>query len=83
MSLFLSKTRDINKDKETTQVGVNGGALPCVRFRLLRDKRTSLISPTLRANAKQLVLDRTRVSGSRRYSKATRSTSLGEVAAQT
>ena len=33
-------------------------------------------------NANQHVLDRTRVSVSKRYSKATRSTSLGEVAAQ-
>ena len=90
MSLFLSKTWRIKQRQRTAQVGVNGGALPCVRlacatssYCVTNEPRLSPQGQHYELNAKQHVLDRTRVSVCRRYSKATRSTSLGEVAAQT
>ena len=88
MSLFLSKTRHIKQRQRTTQVGLNGGALPCVRLACATSSYCVTNEPHLspqhyELNAKQHVLDQTRVSVSRQYSKATRSASLGEVAAQT
>ena len=53
MSLFLNKTTILKQRQRTTQVGVTGGALPCVRLAcVLHDKRTSIISPTLGAECK-------------------------------
>ena len=88
MSLFLNETHHTKQRQRTTQVGVNGGALPCVRLACATSGYCVTNEPHLspqhyELNAKQHMLDRTRVSVSRRYSKATRSTSLGEVAAQT
>ena len=70
-------------DQTLTPVGVNGGTLPCVRLACATSgdcvtKEPHLSSQHCELNAKQHVLDRTRVSVSRQYS-----TSLGEVAAQT
>ena len=88
VSLFLSKPAILNKDKEQLKFGVNGGALPCVRLACATSGYCVTNEPHLspqhyELNAKQHVLDWTRVSVSRRYSKATRSTSFGEVSAQT
>ena len=73
--------------QRTNQADVNGGALPCVRLACATSSYRVANQPHLppqhyEVNAKQHVLDRIRVSVCRRYLKAPRSTSLGEVAAQ-
>ena len=88
MSLFLNKTTILNKDKEQLKLALMG-ALPCVRLACATSgywvtvNEPHLPPQHYELNTKQHMLDRTRVSVSRQYSKATRSTSLGEVAAQT
>ena len=86
MSLFLSKPAILNKDKVQLKLALMGEH--CVRLACATSGYCVTNEPHLspqhyELNAKQHVLDQTRVSVSRRYSKATRSTSLGEVAAQT
>ena len=63
MSLFLCKTRHMKQRQRTTQVGVNGGALPCVRLACETSGYCGINEPHLspqhyELNAKQHVLDR-------------------------
>ena len=69
-------------DQTLTPVGVNGGALPCVRLACATSGNCVTKEPHLspqhyELNAKQHVLDRTRVSVSRRYSKGNAANKLG------
>ena len=69
-------------DQTFTPVGVNGGALPCVRLACATSgdcvtKEPHLSPQHYELNAKQHVLDRTRVSVSRRYSKGNAANKLG------
>ena len=76
MSLFLNKTHHTKQRQRTTQVGVNGGALPFVRLACATSGYCVTNEPHLSPQhyALNTKLDRTRVSVSRRYLKATRST---------
>ena len=70
MSLFLNKTHHTKQRQRTTQVGINGGALPCVRLACATSGYCVTNEPHLspqhyELNAKQHMLDRTRVSVSR------------------
>lgn len=69
-------------DQTLTPVGINGGALPCVRLACATSgdcvtKEPHLSPQHYELNAKQHVLDRTRVSVSRRYSKGNAANKLG------
>ena len=75
-------------EQTLTPVGVNGGTLPCVWLACATSgdcvaKEPHLSPQHYELNAKQHVLDRTRVSVSRRYPKGNTANKLGEVAAQT
>ena len=69
-------------DQTLTPVGVNGGTLSCVRLACATSSdcvtKTPHLSPQhYKLNAKQHVLDQTRVSVSRRYSKGNAANKLG------
>ena len=69
-------------DQTLTPVGINGGALPCVRLACATSgdcvtKEPHLSPQHYELNAKQHVLDQTRVSVSRRYSKGNTANKLG------
>ena len=69
-------------DQTLTPVGINGGSLPCVRLACGTSgdcvtKEPHLSPQHYELNAKQHMLDRTRVSVSRRYSKGNKTNKLG------
>ena len=76
MSLFLNKAQDIKQRQGTTKIGLDGGALPCVRLACATSGYYVTNEPHLSPQYYELnaKLDRTRVSVSIRYVKATRST---------
>ena len=86
MSLLLSKPAILNKEKEQLKLALMGGSwsrLACATSAYCVTNEPHSSPQHYELNAKQHMLDQTRVSVSRQYSKATRSASLGEVAAQT